>query len=103
MDGLQEIQSMLSERVESWTAEWVQHGWRQGWKEGWKEGWQEGRQLGEFALLQRQLARRFGALPEQHLQRLRDASSEQLEAWGERLLDVASLDALFRQSTGGAG
>ncbi|HEY0940602.1 MAG TPA: DUF4351 domain-containing protein [Steroidobacter sp.] len=43
----------------------------------------------------RQLRRRFGELPEWVQPRLRQAPSEQLERWGERLLEVDTLDALF--------
>ena len=114
MHDLQEVQSMLSERVKSWTAEWLEQGREQGrreiqskfesWSAEWLEqgreqglerGRLEGRQLGEYALLQRQLIRRFGPLPAPLLTRLRNAPSEQLEEWGERLLDAHSLEELF--------
>ena len=46
---LQEVETMLSERVLEWTEQWK--------REGLEEGRQEGRQEGEQRVLQRQLAR----------------------------------------------
>ena len=70
---------MLSERVVDWTQQWKQ------------EGRQEGRQEGEAALLRRQLIRRFGALPAWAEDQLARASIEELETWGDRVLDAATL------------
>jgi hypothetical protein len=46
-------------------------------------------------LLLRQLARRFGALPEAITARVMGAGREELERWGDRVLDAASLDDVF--------
>jgi predicted transposase YdaD len=59
------------------------------------EGVQEGRQEGQQALLLRLLTRRFGALPEAVSARVMNAGREDLERWGDRILDAASLDAVF--------
>ena len=45
--------------------------------------------------LSRQLARRFGPLPEWAVQRLGSATAEQLDLWAEQLLDATSLEAVF--------
>jgi hypothetical protein len=82
---------MLAERIKEWEAEWE----RQGWEKGRQKGWEIGRQEGEAQLLLRQLQKRFGALPLPILARVRDARSDQLERWGERLLDVSTLGELF--------
>jgi hypothetical protein len=46
--------------------------------------------------LQKQLERRFGALPPWVSERLAQATPEQLEAWGLDLLDAADLGDLFQ-------
>jgi predicted transposase YdaD len=55
----------------------------------------EGVQEGEQKILLRQLARRFGALPEAVTARVMRASGEELERWSDRILDAASLDDVF--------
>jgi hypothetical protein len=50
---------------------------------------------GQRALLLRQLVRRFGPLPESVTKRVAGASTAELERWGERILDAASLDDVF--------
>ncbi|HEY0942356.1 MAG TPA: DUF4351 domain-containing protein, partial [Steroidobacter sp.] len=83
IDDLQEMRTMLADRIQEWGEEFK------------REGMQEGMQAGEAQLLLRQLRRRFGELPDWVQPRLRQAPSEQLECWGERLLEVDTLDALF--------
>lgn len=90
-ETLEEIETMLAERVTEWTREWK----RQGLAEGRKEGRLEGRLEGERATVQRQLAKRFGPLPEQALARLAAADAEALGLWAERLLDARTLDEVF--------
>ncbi len=58
---------------------------------------QQFRQEGERLLLERQLIRRFGPLPEWVCQLLEDATTDQIERWGESILDAASLESVFRQ------
>ena len=81
--NLLEIKDMLTEHSRSWTHQWKQ------------EGRQEGRQEGEAILLQRLLARKFGPLPEAIQQRLKTASSAQLETWSLNILDAVVLDDVF--------
>ena len=76
---LLEIKDMLSDHSRSWTHQWKM----------------EGKQEGESAMLQRQLTRKFGPLPERAQYRLQHATSAQLEAWSLNILDAASLDAVF--------
>jgi hypothetical protein len=59
------------------------------------EGRVEGRVEGEAALLERMLMKKFGALPAEVVARLKGARTEELEAWGERLLDAGSLAEVF--------
>lgn len=51
---------------------------------------------GQLLLLERQLARKFGALPNTVTSRLSQLSSSQLTALGEALLDFTSLSDLER-------
>jgi hypothetical protein len=46
-------------------------------------------------LLQRQLTRRFGELSAAQQAKLAAATPAQLEIWGDRVLDAASLDEVF--------
>jgi hypothetical protein len=62
---------------------------------GIEKGRQEGRQEGEAALLKRQLARRFGTLPDAVQVRLTTATIDQLEEWAIKVLDAESLDEVF--------
>ncbi len=71
---------MLAERVDQWGEKWKQ------------EGRQEGRQEGEGRLLSRQLLQRFGSLPDWARERITAATPEQLEVWGERIFDAATLE-----------
>ncbi|MBM0107118.1 DUF4351 domain-containing protein [Steroidobacter sp. S1-65] len=70
---------MLADRIQEWGEEFKREGLREG----------------EAQLLLRQLRRRFGELPVWVQSRLQQAPSEQLERWGERLLEIDTLEALF--------
>jgi len=80
---LEEVRTMLTERVVDWTRQWKQAGRL--------EGRLEGRQEGEVLLLRRLLIRRFGPLPPWAEERLAQASAEQVETWGDRVLEAATL------------
>ncbi len=79
INDLQEVQSMLAERVAEWTEDWKR----------------QGRQEGEAVLLQRQLELRFGPLDETSRARIRRADAETLLQWGERVLTAATLAEVF--------
>lgn len=106
VNELQEIDTMLAETVEGWTQQWkeeglqegLQQGRQQGLQQGLQQGRQQGRQEGESALLQKQLERRFGPLPNWVHERLGQATPEQLETWGLDLLDATGLDEVFKAS-----
>jgi predicted transposase/invertase (TIGR01784 family) len=70
------VERMLAERVPIWE--------------------EELRQEGEFRILTRLLRKRFGELPESIFKRLQAATCQQLEHWGERLLEVTTLSELFQ-------
>ena len=60
-----------------------------------ERGIEKGFVLGEVALLERLLTRRFGPLPEEVCALLKAGSREQLQVWGDRVLDASSLAEIF--------
>ncbi len=107
VDDLEECKTMLEETVLDWTRqakemgleegrqEGLREGRQEGIREGRREGLEEGRQKGEARMLLRQLAARFGELPPQARARVEGADSEQLLAWGERLVRARRLEDVF--------
>ena len=53
-------------------------------------------QRGEVKVLQRLLTLRFGELPVSAIDRLKEANTEQLEAWTERVLSASTLEDVFQ-------
>jgi hypothetical protein len=62
---------------------------------GIQKGMEKGIEKGEALILQRQLARRFGVLPNQTLETIAAASAGQIENWCDRVLDAQSLNEVF--------
>jgi flagellar biosynthesis/type III secretory pathway protein FliH len=73
----------------------IDKGWKKGRKEGLEQGLEQGRKEGAAALLQRQLVRRFGPLPQAVQRKLDKASLDQLEAWGDALPEAQTLKQVF--------
>ena len=73
-----------------------QEGLEEGRQEGLEEGRQEGRQEGELSLLRSQIEKRFGPLPASAERELARRSGQELSDLGLRLLDVNSLEELFK-------
>jgi predicted transposase/invertase (TIGR01784 family) len=91
LQDLQEVESMLAERVKEWTEQWKQEGLEQGLEQGRAEG----RAEGGAALLVLQLELKFGRLLGEHRARVEAADTETLLKWGERLLRVERLEDVF--------
>ncbi len=89
IEELQEVKTMVTQRIERITQGWL--------AEGKKEGRKEGRREGELTMLRRQLERRFGELPPQVVERLERADVDLLLEWGDRVLTAARLDDVFRE------
>jgi flagellar biosynthesis/type III secretory pathway protein FliH len=70
-------------------------GIEKGLQQGLQQGKLEGKLEGEVALLERQLSKRFGPLTEDTRARLRNATTEQIEIWAERVLDAKTLEDVF--------
>lgn len=60
---------------------------------------QQGLVQGEYKLLKKQLEHRFGALPAWVSDKLSSAGEQDLERWGEAVLNEPTLDAVFNDST----
>lgn len=69
--------------------------YREVFAEGLTEGETRGEARGEAKLLRKQLTRRFGPLPAWAEAKLAEAEPARLEAWGERVLDAATLEEIF--------
>ncbi|MFA5632440.1 MAG: Rpn family recombination-promoting nuclease/putative transposase [Porticoccaceae bacterium] len=87
-ETLEEVESMLAERMEQWKREWE--------RKGRAEGRAEGKQEGRTAVLARQLTLKFGTLPEPTRRRLSEASSDELDLWAERILFAENIGDVFR-------
>jgi len=96
IDDLQELQTMLSDRVKEWAKNYERQGWQKGLAEGRIEGLTEGQQTGQADLLISQITRRFGPQPQATLSRIRQASPGQLETWALNVLDADDIDGVFR-------
>jgi Domain of unknown function (DUF4351) len=87
VDDLQEIKVMFGDRLEIWV---------EGLKAEAKiEGMQEGEQVGEMLILQRLLAKRFGAIPADKISLISNASIEDIERWADRVFDAKQLSDIF--------
>ena len=75
VDELSELRDMLRERAEEWQQEWLEQG--------------------ETKLLNRLLTRRFGNLPTWVTEKLDQASGEEIERWGDNILEAATLEEVF--------
>ena len=89
--GREEIKAMLGLQTELKQTRFYQ----EVFAEGRIEGRIEGEARGEARLLRKQLIRRFGPLPGWVDAKLAAAESAQLEAWGERVLEAATLEAVL--------
>ncbi|MBY0455159.1 MAG: Rpn family recombination-promoting nuclease/putative transposase [Burkholderiaceae bacterium] len=91
IQDMKELKMTLAARFEEWAHQYEQ----KGKQEGKREGITEGEAKGEAKLLQRLLVRRFGPLPHHIVDQLSKASTVQIEAWGDRVLDAKQLDEIF--------
>jgi flagellar biosynthesis/type III secretory pathway protein FliH len=112
--SLEEVQTMLAERVKEWTRGWkeegrqeglekglqkgLQKGLEKGLEKGLQKGRQEGRQEGARAFqdfLLSEMAERFGSIPHILRRRVKGIQDlEELKKLGKRLLAATSLDDL---------
>lgn len=105
LSGLRPLKPVIQREIEKMPISlnlkenpFFQEAFAEGEQKGRVEGRQEGRVEGEYALLSKQLEKRFGPLPENIVERLKGASPTQLEAWGLRLLSAGTLDEVFSEN-----
>ena len=81
---LEEVDTMLAEKIDRWNRELRE------------KSLQEGRQEGEARIVLRQLRLKFGPLEPDVEERVRTADADRLLAWSERILTAESLRDVFR-------
>ena len=91
LTALQEVRTMLAERVKEWTQQWRD----EGWEEGLEEGRNEGRKEGGAQVLVHVLERKFGPLDATVTARIAQADAEQFLVWAERVLTADRLEDVF--------
>ena len=64
-------------------------------EQGKQKGRLAGKVEGETSILQRQLERRFGKLPDWAVERVQQADEAQLETWSLRVLECEDLESIF--------
>ena len=106
--SLQEMRMVLAERFYKLDAkveakakakgmrDGMRQGIRRGMRHGIRKGKNEGRREGKAEFLLNLLRKRFGKLPRWVAELVQEARAAQLSRWGARLLEVQSLDELFR-------
>jgi flagellar biosynthesis/type III secretory pathway protein FliH len=93
VDALDEEKRMAF--VNTWEERGIEKGIAKGIEAGIAKGIEKGITLGEAALLERLLTRRFGPLSDDAQALLASATSAQLQTWGDRVLDAATLAEVF--------
>jgi hypothetical protein len=80
VNDLDEVRVMLSDKLEEWAKEYIA----------------EGVEKGEMLALQKQLSRKFGAIPATITEKIAQASPEQIDVWLDRAFDGLSLKEIFQ-------
>jgi flagellar biosynthesis/type III secretory pathway protein FliH len=76
--------------------EGIEQGIEQGIEKGFEKGIEKGRKEGEILVLQRQLTRKFGTLPDYLTGKIAHASQRELESWLDKVIDADNLDGIFQ-------
>ncbi|MEA3643990.1 MAG: DUF4351 domain-containing protein, partial [Lamprobacter sp.] len=95
----EQVRTMQEEQTMRYITTFERTAIEQGVRQGLEQGLERGLIQGEATILRRLLARRFGPLPEWAEGRVQRASSEQLQAWADAVLDAETLDGVFASSS----
>jgi hypothetical protein len=87
----------VSAEIRAWFEDYQRKLRSQILQEGRSQILQEGRNEGERSLLLRLLRARFGELPAAAIARVEAAEPAELERWGERMFDAATLDEVLAE------
>ena len=94
---LQELNVMLSDKLEEWALAYEAEGKAKGKAEGKAEGVQEGLAMGEMLSLQKLLSKRFGPIPTEITAKISAATLQDIERWFDRAIDSSQLSDVFEQ------
>ncbi len=99
LEELDEVQTMLAERVKEWNRQSMENGLRKGIKKGLQQGLQKGLQQGQRRsarrILVRLMEKKFGPIPDEFAERIGRADEEQLVLWAERVLTAETPGEVF--------
>ena len=90
------LEALMRSGKHKYLSEFARKHFGEGKAEGKVEGRAEGRAEGKAELLSKQMQLKFGALPADVAERVRTASSEELDRWAERILAAASIEDVLR-------
>ncbi|MCP4676048.1 MAG: DUF4351 domain-containing protein, partial [Deltaproteobacteria bacterium] len=96
-EELEEVSTMLSERVKEWNKKWIEQGIEQGIERGIEQGIERGRLSGKATLTLRLLEKKFGSVPEAIRIRIESGNAQQLLEWSERILTAHRIDDIFTE------
>lgn len=85
---IEEVPDMLENSMKSWDQQILQQGIEQGIEQGIVTG--------EAKILIRQLEKRFGIVPKSWMQKIQNATADELEDWSLKLLDAETLEDVFK-------
>jgi len=90
---------LISEKPGMWARQWEREGRQKGLQEGRLEGHREGRQEGKVeiatAILEKQLQRKFGSIPDWAALRIAQADADALQQWALNVLDAERIEDVF--------
>ncbi len=103
VEDLLEAKDMLRERIQQMEQDLINKGLAKGFEQGIEKGIEQGIeqgietgiQKGGQLLLIKLAERRFGTLPLEYLEKIEQATNEQLEQWGIKILDAKNVDDVF--------
>ena len=108
--SLEEVETMLAERIDEWNRKLAEENLQKGRREGLNEGLNkglnkglrkgrnEGRREGEALALVRLLEKKFGLLPKGIQKRITDAERDLLLEWFDRAVTAERLETVFSDS-----
>jgi flagellar biosynthesis/type III secretory pathway protein FliH len=99
LSDLNEVNTMLAERVKEWTQQWKAEGMQEGLEKGIEKGREEGRKTGEATMLCKMLELKYGLLPAWAQEKITQADAATLEQWATRLFNAQTLDEVFNSET----